>query len=165
MTMVDIGKMWMTMPNRRVLMQMRVQLICRRSLVVYMPMVFMKWVKTTAPICRTERDTRRGRTRTTCMDRGDVSPLLNGATCRARAKLIAIHAATVLDFLWVPPANHLEALKDDRKGQWSIRINDQWRICFAWPPVVRRRAELAMKYGRAKRLDIATSCRRTANCR
>ncbi|MHB8746530.1 MAG: type II toxin-antitoxin system RelE/ParE family toxin [Gammaproteobacteria bacterium] len=107
------------------------------------------------------------------MDRGDVSPLLNGATCRAltdiqrraRAKLIAIHAATVLDFLWVPPANHLEALKDDRKGQWSIRINDQWRICFAWPPVVRRRAGLAMKYGRAKRLDIATSCRRTANCR
>jgi proteic killer suppression protein len=51
---------------------------------------------------------------------------------RARAKLMAIHAATTLDFLRVPPANHLEALKDGRKGQWSIRINDQWRICFAW---------------------------------
>jgi proteic killer suppression protein len=34
--------------------------------------------------------------------------------------------------LRVPPGNHLEALKDDRKGQHSIRINDQWRICFVW---------------------------------
>ena len=32
----------------------------------------------------------------------------------------------------MPPANHLEALKDDRKGQHSIRINDQWRVCFVW---------------------------------
>ena len=36
------------------------------------------------------------------------------------------------DILRVPPANHLEALKGDRQGQHSIRINDQWRICFRW---------------------------------
>lgn len=34
--------------------------------------------------------------------------------------------------LRIPPGNHLEALKDDRKGQHSIRINDQWRVCFVW---------------------------------
>jgi len=38
----------------------------------------------------------------------------------------------VLDDLRVPPANRLEALKGDRRGQYSIRINDQWRICFRW---------------------------------
>ena len=41
-----------------------------------------------------------------------------------------IDAATSLSFLKVPPQNRLEALKKDRKGQWSIRINDQWRVCF-----------------------------------
>jgi len=45
-------------------------------------------------------------------------------------KLQQLHAAVDLDFLRVPPANRLEALKGDRKGQYSIRINDQWRICF-----------------------------------
>ena len=40
-------------------------------------------------------------------------------------------AQTLID-LKIPPANRLEALKDDRKGQHSIRINDQWRICFVW---------------------------------
>lgn len=40
--------------------------------------------------------------------------------------------AQVLNDLRSPPANRLEALKDDRKGQYSIRINDQWRICFVW---------------------------------
>ncbi len=43
-----------------------------------------------------------------------------------------INAATVLGDLRVPPANHLEALERDRKGQHSIRINKQWRICFVW---------------------------------
>jgi proteic killer suppression protein len=43
-----------------------------------------------------------------------------------------LHAAPSLDTLRVPPANRLEALKADRKGQHSIRINDQWRICFRW---------------------------------
>lgn len=42
--------------------------------------------------------------------------------------------ATVLDDLKSPPGNRLEALKHDRKGQHSIRINDQWRICFEWTP-------------------------------
>lgn len=50
----------------------------------------------------------------------------------ARRKLLQLHAATLLDTLKVPPGNHLEALARDRKGQHSIRINDQWRICFVW---------------------------------
>ena len=43
-----------------------------------------------------------------------------------------IDAATELIDLRIPPGNMLEELKDDRKGQHSIRINDQWRICFVW---------------------------------
>ncbi len=50
----------------------------------------------------------------------------------ARRKLLQLHAATILDNLKVPPGNGLEALKGNRKGQHSIRINDQWRICFVW---------------------------------
>ncbi|MBC7698854.1 type II toxin-antitoxin system RelE/ParE family toxin [Aquabacterium sp.] len=50
----------------------------------------------------------------------------------ARRKLLMLHAATVLVSLKVPPGNHLEALKGDRKGQQSIRINDQWRVCSVW---------------------------------
>jgi proteic killer suppression protein len=50
----------------------------------------------------------------------------------ARRKLKLIDAATRLDLLKVPPGNRLEALRGDRRGQWSIRINDQWRICFRW---------------------------------
>ncbi|OQY55127.1 MAG: type II toxin-antitoxin system RelE/ParE family toxin [Candidatus Parabeggiatoa sp. nov. 2] len=51
---------------------------------------------------------------------------------RARKKLLMLDSATHLDELRIPPANRLEALKGDRKGQHSIRINDQWRICFVW---------------------------------
>ena len=47
-------------------------------------------------------------------------------------KLRLINAARRLDDLRVPPGNRLEALRGDRAGQWSIRINDQWRICFRW---------------------------------
>lgn len=47
-------------------------------------------------------------------------------------KLAILNAAVELDNLKVPPGNRLEALKKDRKGQHSIRINDQWRICFKW---------------------------------
>jgi proteic killer suppression protein len=43
-----------------------------------------------------------------------------------------IHAAIALDELRVPPGNRLEALAGDRRGQHSVRINDQWRICFRW---------------------------------
>ena len=50
----------------------------------------------------------------------------------ARRKLRMIAAAVTLETLRVPPNNRLEALKGERKGQWSIRINDQWRICFEW---------------------------------
>lgn len=50
----------------------------------------------------------------------------------AMRKLVQLHAATTLEFLRVPPGNRLEALRGDRKGQHSIRINDQWRICFVW---------------------------------
>ena len=50
----------------------------------------------------------------------------------ARRKLVILDAATELNTLRVPPGNRLEALKGDRKGQYSICINDQWRICFKW---------------------------------
>jgi toxin HigB-1 len=50
----------------------------------------------------------------------------------ALRKLAALDAAERLDDLRQPPGNRLEALKDDRKGQHSVRINQQWRICFRW---------------------------------
>jgi len=50
----------------------------------------------------------------------------------ARRKLLYLHRATRLDDLRVPPGNRLETLKGDRSGQYSIRVNDQWRICFRW---------------------------------
>ena len=50
----------------------------------------------------------------------------------ARRKLLFLHRALRLEDLRVPPGNRLEALKGERKGQYSIRINDQWRICFRW---------------------------------
>ena len=50
----------------------------------------------------------------------------------ARRKLMLIDAATSIQALRVPPGNRLEMLKGDRKGRWSIRINDQWRICLHW---------------------------------
>lgn len=53
-------------------------------------------------------------------------------TQRTQNKLKIVYAASRLEDLAVPPGNRLEALKGDRKGQLSIRINDQWRICFIW---------------------------------
>lgn len=50
----------------------------------------------------------------------------------ARRKLRMLDAVTTLEELRVPPGNRLESLKGDRAGQHSIRINDQWRICFVW---------------------------------
>lgn len=49
---------------------------------------------------------------------------------RALMRLTQLHAATVLDDLRMPSSNRLEALRSDRAGQWSIRINGQWRVCF-----------------------------------
>jgi proteic killer suppression protein len=50
----------------------------------------------------------------------------------ARKKLVILDAAVGLNDLRIPPGNQLEALKRDRKGQHSIRINDKWRVCFKW---------------------------------
>ena len=50
----------------------------------------------------------------------------------ARRKLLMLHRAVSLADLRIPPGNHLELLGGDRAGQHSIRINDQWRICFVW---------------------------------
>jgi proteic killer suppression protein len=61
------------------------------------------------------------------------SKLLYGNLQRiAYRKLVILNAAIELNDLKVPPGNRLEALKGNRKGQYSIRINDQWRICFVW---------------------------------
>jgi proteic killer suppression protein len=50
----------------------------------------------------------------------------------ARRKLLYLHRALQLEDLRVPPGNRLELLRGDRAGAYSIRINDQWRICFVW---------------------------------
>ena len=73
---------------------------------------------------------------------GDIYDGINSSAARkllprnlwnvAIRKLDQVDAATVLDDLKVPPGNRLEALKRDRAGQHSIRINDQYRICFIW---------------------------------
>ena len=50
-------------------------------------------------------------------------------------KLRILHRSVTVNDLRVPPSNHLEVLRGNRSGQWSIRINDQWRICFVWKGV------------------------------
>ena len=64
--------------------------------------------------------------------RDQTVPRFRGIERVARRKLLYLSAVRRLVDLRVPPGNHLEALKADRVGQYSIRINDQWRICFAW---------------------------------
>ncbi|MBF0311444.1 MAG: type II toxin-antitoxin system RelE/ParE family toxin [Magnetococcales bacterium] len=49
---------------------------------------------------------------------------------RARKRLIQLHSALSVEDLRLPPSNRLEKLAGDREGQWSVRINDQWRVCF-----------------------------------
>jgi proteic killer suppression protein len=61
-----------------------------------------------------------------------VKALPNQIQGRARAKLLAVDAARELDDLRVPPGNRLETMRGGRHGQHSIRVNDQWRICFEW---------------------------------
>jgi proteic killer suppression protein len=61
-----------------------------------------------------------------------VKGVPNDITKSANRKLMQIHNARNLDDLRAPPGNRLERLSGDRKGQHSIRINDQWRICFRW---------------------------------
>ena len=62
---------------------------------------------------------------------------------RALRKLRQLDASLTLDDLRNPSGNRLESLKGDRKGQWSIRINDQWRICFRWNDGEARDVEIA----------------------
>ena len=65
--------------------------------------------------------------------RGQVSRRLPTDIQRtARRKLLQLHAAIELREMAVPPGNRLEALKGGRAGQHSIRVNDQWRVCFRW---------------------------------
>lgn len=64
--------------------------------------------------------------------------ILNVAT----RKLLMLHAASELRDLRSPPGNRLEALQGARAGQYSIRINDQWRICFVWTDVGPRQVEI-----------------------
>jgi proteic killer suppression protein len=61
---------------------------------------------------------------------------------RALRKLRQLDAAMTLDDLKLPPSNHLEVLKGDRKGQMSIRINKQWRLCFVWANGEARNVEI-----------------------
>ena len=57
----------------------------------------------------------------------------SGFVRQAEVRLDRLDAAVTRSDLAALPGNRLEALRGDRKGQWSIRINDQWRICFEWP--------------------------------
>lgn len=65
--------------------------------------------------------------------RGDFVRRLDGIRKPALMRLGRLEAATSLGDLAGFAGNRLESLKGDRKGQWSIRINDQWRVCFEWP--------------------------------
>jgi toxin HigB-1 len=60
----------------------------------------------------------------------------------ARRKLRMLNNARTLEDLRIPPQNRLEKLARDREGQWSIRINDQWRICFIWQDGMATRVEI-----------------------
>jgi len=64
---------------------------------------------------------------------GELVPQFESFRLQAEKRLRLLEAATSLNDLAQLPGNRLEALKGDRKGQYSIRINRQWRICFAWP--------------------------------
>jgi proteic killer suppression protein len=71
--------------------------------------------------------------RTAAFAAGKRVKALSGIERPARLKLDRLEAAHTLGDLAALPGNRFEALKGDRKGQYSIRINDQWRICFEWP--------------------------------
>ncbi|MEV5649584.1 type II toxin-antitoxin system RelE/ParE family toxin [Nocardia sp. NPDC052254] len=70
------------------------------------------------------------------------APKLGAIQRVALRKLTMLDAAVNLNDLRVPPANRLEKLSGDRQGQHSIRINDQWRICFVWEPAGPRDVEI-----------------------
>lgn len=68
------------------------------------------------------------------LDEGERVPRFQSIEKAARRKLRQLHIAGSLEDLRIPPGNKLESLRGDRKGQMSIRINDQYRICFRWTP-------------------------------
>lgn len=69
---------------------------------------------------------------TEALFRSQAVPRFRNIERVARRKLLQLHAAVALVNLRIPPGNQLEALKGERKSQHSIRINDQWRVCFVW---------------------------------
>ena len=71
--------------------------------------------------------------RTRDFTEGRYVKAFSGFARQAEMKLDQLEAATVIRDLAALPGNRFESLKGDRKGQYSIRINDQWRICFEWP--------------------------------
>jgi proteic killer suppression protein len=70
--------------------------------------------------------------KTEALWKGQRVPAFGGFRERAERKLAVLEAATALEDLGGLPGNRLEALKGNRKGQHSIRVNDQWRVCFKW---------------------------------
>ena len=74
----------------------------------------------------------RGKDTQAVADRRRVARFSAGIQRRAQQKLMILNNARDLNDLRVPPGNRLEALAGDRKGQYSIRVNDQWRLCFVW---------------------------------
>jgi toxin HigB-1 len=74
----------------------------------------------------------RGKDAESIFGRAHIRGLSRDIQRAAYRKLVQIHAATVLETLRIPPGNRLEGLRGDRAGQYSIRVNDQWRICFRW---------------------------------
>jgi len=70
--------------------------------------------------------------KTAILYKGEFVKQFSAISMVARKKLRMIDAAELLQDLMVPPSNHLEKLTGDRKEQYSIRINAQWRICFEW---------------------------------
>ncbi|MCX5740303.1 MAG: type II toxin-antitoxin system RelE/ParE family toxin [Proteobacteria bacterium] len=71
--------------------------------------------------------------RTRAFAAGNRGKAFSGIERQARLKLDRLEVATSLNDLAALPGNRFEALKGDRRGQYRIRINDQWRICFEWP--------------------------------
>ena len=65
--------------------------------------------------------------------RGELVKAFQGFEDQAAKRLAILNAAPSLDTLRALPSNRLEALRGDRAGQFSIRVNQQWRICFDWP--------------------------------
>lgn len=71
--------------------------------------------------------------KTEAFARGDFIKAFSGFEAQAERRLAILNAAPTLDTLRALPGNRLEVLRGDRAGQYSIRINQQWRICFEWP--------------------------------